>query len=81
MLADWLAAGADPAKMTTEEVRRQQNLLAVREEQAAARLEKLIEERDLLFRRGATTRSIALRQCSPAVTAAWTPTSARRSGS
>lgn len=62
MLADWLAAGADPAKMTTEEVRRQQNLLAVREEQAAARLEKLIEERDSLFRRGATTRSIALRR-------------------
>lgn len=62
MLADWLAAGADPAKMTTEEVRRQQNLLAVREEQAASRLEKLIEERDTLFRRGAATRSAALRR-------------------
>jgi hypothetical protein len=55
MLADWLAAGADPAKMTTEEVRRQQNLIAVREEQAAARLEKLIDE-------GAATRSPALRR-------------------
>jgi hypothetical protein len=62
MLADWLAAGADPTKMTTEEVRRQQNLLAVREEQAAARLEKLLEERDALFRRGAGTRSTALRR-------------------
>jgi hypothetical protein len=48
--------------MTTEEVRRQQNLLAVREEQAASRLEKLIEERDALFRRGAATRSAALRR-------------------
>lgn len=62
MLADWLAAGADPAKMTMEEVRRQQNLLAVREEQAASRLEKLLEERDGLFRRGAGTRSAALRR-------------------
>ena len=62
MLADWLAAGADPAKMTTEDVRRQQNLLSVREEQAAARLEKLMEERDELFRRGAATRSSALRR-------------------
>jgi hypothetical protein len=62
MLADWLAAGADPGKMTSEEVRRQQNLLAVREEQAASRLEKLIEDREALFRRGATTRSTALRR-------------------
>jgi hypothetical protein len=62
MLADWLAAGADLAKMTTEDVRRQQNLLAVREEQAAARLEQLLDERDALFRRGATTRSAALRR-------------------
>ncbi len=62
MLADWLAAGADPAKMTLEEVRRQQNLLAVREEQAASRLEKLLEERDAVFRRGASTRSPALRR-------------------
>jgi hypothetical protein len=62
MLADWLAAGADPAKMTLEEVRRQQNLLAVREEQAASRLEKLIEERESLFKRGAGTRSAALRR-------------------
>jgi hypothetical protein len=62
MLADWLGAGADPAKMSLEEVRRQQNLLAVREEQAAARLEKLLDERDALFRRGATTRSTALRR-------------------
>jgi len=62
MLADWLAAGADPGKMTTEEVRRQQNLSAVREEQAASRLERLIEERDTLFRRGAQTRSGALRR-------------------
>ena len=52
MLADWLGAGADPAKMSLEEVRRQQNLLAVREEQAASRLEKLIEERESLFKRG-----------------------------
>jgi len=62
MLADWLAAGADPGKMTSEEVRRQQNLIAVREEQAASRLEHLIDERDELFRRGATTRSTALRR-------------------
>ena len=62
MLADWLAAGADPTKMTLEEVRRQQNLLAVREEQAAARLEKLLEDRDSLFQRGAGTRSAALRR-------------------
>jgi hypothetical protein len=62
MLADWLAAGADPAKMTIEEVRRQQNLLAVREEQAASRLEKLLAEREGLFRRGAATRSTALRR-------------------
>jgi hypothetical protein len=62
MLADWLAAGADPAKMTTEDVRRQQNLLGVREEQAASRHEKLIEERDTIFRRGAATRSAALRR-------------------
>jgi len=62
MLADWLAAGADPGKMTSEEVRRQQNLLVVREEQAASRLEKLIEDREALFRRGATTRSTALRR-------------------
>jgi hypothetical protein len=62
MLADWLAAGADPAKMTLEEVRRQQNLLAVREEQAAARLENLLEEREELFRRGAKSRSAALRR-------------------
>ena len=62
MFADWLAAGADPAKMTIEEVRRQQNLLSVREEQAAARLEKLLDERDSLFRRGAASRSTALRR-------------------
>src|SRR6185503_6457620 len=62
MLADWLAAGADPAKMTMEEVRRQQNLLAVREEQAASRLENLLEERESLFRRGAASRSAALRR-------------------
>lgn len=62
MLADWLAAGADPAKMTIEEVRRQQNLLAVREEQAASRLEKLLGERDALFQRGAASRSLALRR-------------------
>src|SRR5262245_34995118 len=62
MFADWLAAGADPAKMTIEEVRRQQNLLSVREEQAAARLEKLLDGRDSLFRRGAASRSTALRR-------------------
>ncbi len=61
-LADWLASGADPGKMTVEEVRRHQALLAVREEQAASRLEKLLEERDSLFHRGASTRSGALRR-------------------
>lgn len=61
-LVDWLGAGGDPAKMTPEEVRRRQNLCSVREEQAAARLERLIEERDAVFRRGAATRSAPLRR-------------------
>jgi hypothetical protein len=61
-LGDWLAAGADPAKMTMEEVRRHQNLCAVREEQAAARLEALLAERDAIFRKGAQTRSAPLRR-------------------
>jgi hypothetical protein len=61
-LADWLAGGGDPAKMTPEEVRRRQNLAAVREEQAAARLEALLGERDALFLRGARTRSSPLRR-------------------
>lgn len=61
-LADWLAAGADPAKMTPDEIRRRQQLCAVREEQAASRLETLLGERDALFRRGAETRSAPLRR-------------------
>lgn len=61
-LADWLAAGADPAKMTQEEVRRRQQLCAVREEQAASRLEAHLTERDQLFLRGAATRSAPLRR-------------------
>jgi hypothetical protein len=61
-LADWLAAGADPAKMTLEEVRRRQQLCAVREEQTAARLEAQLLERDQIFRRGAATRSAPLRR-------------------
>ena len=36
-LARWLAEGADPALMSPEEVRRLQNALGVREEQAIAR--------------------------------------------
>ena len=61
-LADWLASGADPAKMTPEEVRRGQQLCAVREEQAASRLEATLAERDEIFRRGAQTRSAPLRR-------------------
>jgi hypothetical protein len=61
-LADWLASGADPARMTPEEIRRRQQLCAVREEQAASRLESLLAERDTLFRRGAETRSGPLRR-------------------
>jgi len=61
-LADWLASGADPAKMTPEEVRRRQQLCAVREEQAASRLEGLLLERDEIFRRGAASRSSPLRR-------------------
>lgn len=61
-LADWLGAGGDPAKMTPEEVRRRQNLCSVREEQAAARLEAFLAERDAVFRRGAETRSAPLRR-------------------
>lgn len=61
-LADWLASGADPAKMTPEEVRRRQQLCSVREEQTAARLEAALGDRDALFRRGAETRSEPLRR-------------------
>ena len=51
-LARWLADGADPAQMSPEEVRRLQNALGVREEQAIARL----------VARGAATPSPALRR-------------------
>lgn len=61
-LADWLAHGADPAQMTSEEVRRQRELLAVREEQATSKLERLIAERDDLFERGAKSSSPVLRR-------------------
>lgn len=61
-LAEWLAAGAEPAKLTPEEVRRQQNLLAVREEQAASRLEAVLDDQEALFRRGAKTTSAVLRR-------------------
>ncbi|MCE9637876.1 MAG: hypothetical protein K8T90_19420 [Planctomycetes bacterium] len=61
-LADWLASGADPAKMTPEEVRRRQQLCAVREEQASTRLEARLVERDEVFRRGAATTSTVLRR-------------------
>lgn len=61
-LADWLANGAEPAKMTLEEVRREQGFLLVREEQAIASLEKLLDERDLVFKKGAATRSMVLRR-------------------
>lgn len=61
-LADWLASGADPAKMTPDEVRRRQQLCSVREEQAASRLEAILAERDEIFRRGALTHSAPLRR-------------------
>ncbi len=61
-LAEWLAAGAEPATLTPEEVRRQQNLLAVREEQAAARLSAMLDEMANLFRKGADTPSLVLRR-------------------
>ncbi len=61
-LADWLAAGAEPAKMTMEEVRRQQSLLAVREEQATGQLERQLDDRDVIFRKGAETASMVLRR-------------------
>jgi hypothetical protein len=61
-LAEWLAEGAEPSKLTPEEVRRQQNLLAVREEQGAARLEAALEEQEDLFRRGARSASEVLRR-------------------
>jgi hypothetical protein len=61
-LADWLATGAEPARMTPEEVRREQGFLLVREEQTIASLEKLLDERDLVFRKGAATRSVVLRR-------------------
>lgn len=61
-LARWLAEGADPAQMSPEEVRRLQNSLGVREEQAIARLEALVEEQASLVSRGAATPSPALRR-------------------
>lgn len=61
-LADWLASGADPGKMTPEEIRRRQQICAVREEQSGARLEALLRERDDVFVRGAETRSAPLRR-------------------
>jgi len=61
-LADWLAAGADPAKMTLEEVRREQGFLLVREEQAIGALERQLLERDGVFQKGAGTDSIVLRR-------------------
>ncbi len=61
-LASWLADGADPAQMTPEEVRRQQNRLAVREEQSIARIETLAIEQADLVERGAATASPALRR-------------------
>lgn len=61
-LADWLAHGGDPAQMSSEEVRRQRELLAVREEQATSKLEHLIQERDDLFERGAKATSPVLRR-------------------
>jgi hypothetical protein len=57
-----LAEGADPAQMSPEEVRRLQNALGVREEQAIARLESLVEEQSSLVSRGAATPSAALRR-------------------
>ena len=61
-LARWLADGADPAQMSPEEVRRLQNALGVREEQAIARLEALVGEQSSLVARGAATPSPALRR-------------------
>lgn len=61
-LARWLADGADPAQMSPEEVRRLQIALGVREEQAIARLEALVQEQSSLVGRGAATPSAALRR-------------------
>lgn len=61
-LADWLGSGGEPGKMTPDEVRRHQKVLGVREEQATARLERLLEERDGIFRKGAATVSSPLRR-------------------
>ena len=61
-LAMWLADGADPAQMSPEEVRRLQTALGVREEQAIARLEALVNQQSELVARGAATPSPALRR-------------------
>ncbi len=61
-LANWLADGADPTRMSPEEVRRLQSTLGVREAQAIARLEALVEEQASLVSRGAATPSPALRR-------------------
>ncbi len=61
-LASWLADGGEPGRMSPEEVRRQLNLLAVREEQVIARLEARSAEQTDLVDRGTWTRSEPLRR-------------------
>ncbi len=58
----WFKSNGAPKDLGPEDLRREERRLAIREDQATVRLERLLAEKDDIFGRGAATPSTALRR-------------------
>lgn len=60
--AQWFKPDGAFQDHTADDLRREEHRLRIREEQAVARLQQLVTEKEEAFRRGAEDRSVALRR-------------------
>ena len=58
----WFKPDGAVQDLTADDLRREEHRLRIREEQAVARLQQLVSEKEEAFRRGAEDRSVALRR-------------------
>jgi hypothetical protein len=61
-LTRWFKEDGTPAELDSDDLRREERRLGIREEQAVARLQELLTVREEAFARGAATHSLALRR-------------------
>ncbi len=62
MFSTWFKPDGTLQEQSGDDLRREEHRLRIREEQAVARLQQLVTEKEEAFRRGAEDRSVALRR-------------------